>query len=102
MYEDLKWSVPNEDNEGYIVDQKSKKVLGVEGENCEGSKVILQTKANPESLDQKWKRSTTVNEYFTLENLKSGLFLNNVPFAKPVFPTIESTYFNSLIIIFFN
>ena len=92
MYEDLIWSVPNEDDEGYIVDQESKKVLGIDGENCLGSKVRLQLKENPGSPDQKWERSTTNEKgFFTLRNLKSGLFLNNVQEDEPEFPTIEST-----------
>ena len=90
MYEDLIWSVPNEDDEGYIVDQESKKVLGIDGQNCLGSKVRLQLKENPGSL-QKWKRSTTNEKgFFTLRNLKSGLFLNSM--GRNKFPTIESGY----------
>ena len=92
MYEDLIWSVPNEDNEGYIIDQETNKVLGIDGKNSLGSKVMLQTKENPEN--QKWERVTTNDEgFFTLRNLKSGLFLNNGQLSlwKPMFPTIEST-----------
>ena len=90
MYEDLIWSLPNE---GYIVDQKSNKVLGVDGENSFGSKVMLQTKDDPENLNQKWKRvATDEEEFFVLKNLKSGLFLNNVQLMLPIveYPTIES------------
>lgn len=96
MYGDLIWSVPNEDSEGYVVDQDTNKVLGVDGENSFGSKVMLQSKENPESLDQKWKRVTLVTpdeeEYFTLKNLRNGLFLNTVQVGwEYVYPTIEST-----------
>ena len=97
MYKDLKWSLPNEGNEGFIVDRESNKVLGIDGENCEGSKVMLQTRENPENPDQKWKRSSTdENGFFTLNNVNSGLFLNNghhYVWEPEPFPTIESTYF---------
>ena len=97
MYEDLTWSVPNENNEGYVVDQQTNKVLGVDGENNLGSKVMLQTKENPENLNQKWKRDTNEEGFFILRNLKSGLCLNNDPFSwddpfELEFPTIESMY----------
>ena len=60
------------------MDQRSNQVLGIDGENCAGSNVKLQTKKTPESLDQKWKRVTMDDEkFFALSNLKSGLFLNN-------------------------
>ena len=93
MYEDLTWSVPNEDNEGYLTDQESNKVLGIDGKNCLGSKVMLQSKESPENPDQKWKRVTTDGGFFALSNLKSGLFLNNGQLGlpwEPEFPTIES------------
>ena len=91
MYEYLIWSVPNEDNEGYIIDKETNKVLGVDRKNSFGSQVMLQTKENPENPDQKWKRLTTdEKKYFTLMNLNSGLFLNNGQIGEPEFPTIES------------
>ena len=93
MYEYIIWSVPSEDNEGYITDQETKRVLGVDGEKCAGSKVMLQTKENPENLDQKWKRVTTDDEeFFIFVHLKSGLFLYNGQLYDHVFPTIESTF----------
>ena len=93
FYEDLIWSVPNEDNYGYITDQKSNQVLGIYGENSLGSKVMLQTKDDPENINQKWKRvATNKEEFFVLRNLKSGLFLNNGQAFDFEFPTIESTY----------
>ena len=93
FYEDLIWSVPNEDNDGYITDQESNKVLGIDGENSLGSKVMLQTKDNPENRDQKWIRVTTDEEvFFALQNLKSGLYLNNGQDEwNATFPTLEST-----------
>ena len=82
-------SIPNEDKEGYIEDQQSKKVFGIQGENWVGSKVVFQTKENPENPDQKWKRSATDEQgFFTLKNLKSGLFLNDA--GDVVNATIES------------
>ena len=91
MYGDILWSLPNENDEGYIADQESNKVLGIDGENYQGSKVMLQTKENPENLDQKWKRVSTDEEgYFALINLNSGIFINNGQFGKPEFPTIQS------------
>ena len=87
--------MPNEDNKGYIVDQETNKVLGVDGDNCAGSYVMLQTKTKPENLDQMWERVTTYEEgFFTLRNLKSGLFLYNGEILS--YPTIESTYTNYL------
>ena len=91
MYQELIWSVPNENDIGYIVDQESNKVLGIDGENSLGSKVMLQTKENPENLDQKWERLTIEGEeFFTFRSLKSGLFINNGQQYDPEFPTIES------------
>jgi hypothetical protein len=94
MYKDITWSVPNENNEGYITVQESNKVLGIDKENRVGSKVMLQTKESPENLDQKWRRVSTDEGFFALRNLKSGLFLNNGQTSSfpDEFPTIESTF----------
>lgn len=99
FYEDLIWSVPNEDNYGYITDQKSNQVLGIYGENSLGSKVMLQTKDNPENRDQKWIRVATDEEgFFALKNLKSGLFLNNGQDEwDPALPTLESILYSNIL-----
>ena len=93
IYQKRMWFVPNENDEGYVTDQETDKVLGVvDGDNVFGSKVTLQTKRNPENFDQKWERIPTDDFFFTLRNKNSGLFLHNGQ-GESDFPTVESMYF---------
>ena len=93
-YHRKKWTLPDEGEMGYVTDQGTNRVLGIDGDNNPGSNVSLQLKENPESLNQMWIKVSKDDGYFTLENPSSGLFLNNGQLFswKPKHPTVESSY----------
>ena len=74
VYENKNWSIPDEEQEGFIKVIDAHKVMSVVGQSA-GSKVIL--KARNDSPNQKWVRSQSNKKgWFTLKNVWSGLYLN--------------------------
>ena len=75
IYENKKWSIPDERKEGFIKVIDADNVMSVVGQSA-GSKVILE--ARNDLPNQKWVRSQSNKKgWFTMQNLWSGLYLNN-------------------------
>ena len=75
IYDNKKWSIPDEGKEGFIKVIDADNVMSLVGQSA-GSKVILE--ARNDLPNQKWVRGqSNKNGWFTMQNLWSGLYLNN-------------------------